>query len=154
MKNASASPSSGHARGGHEERISKHILRLEPPDVFHTTFIGDISATDMVQYYAAITRFAEGKRWVLGMIDMTLVGTSTHEARQAGSHSPRIIRGSVMYGASFKQRMGTSLLYRAATLFRDKSEVTLGFVDTEAQAREWVAERRMELERGERAVVS
>lgn len=133
--------------GAHEQHIGAHVFRFEPPDVCQITWVGDISERDMLDYYAAVTRFGEGKRWILAMIDMTRVGKATHQARQVGSRSPQIIRGAVIFGASFQQRMATSLLYRAATLFRGKSEVTLGFAETEAHAREWVAGRRQELER-------
>jgi hypothetical protein len=137
------------ARESSEQHLGKHTLRFEPPDVYCITFVGDVSASEMIEYHAALTRFAEGKRWLLAVGDLSRTASFSAEARRELVHLPPFVRGVGTFGMSTQVRLAVSLVYKAFTLLRRNSDTTVAFVETEAEARAWVAERRRELERSD-----
>ena len=86
---------------------------------------------------------AKGKPYMLGLIDMSRVGTISPEARiiaraEAG-HFP--LRGTAVFGASFPHRVIAMLANKAASLLK-KDHQAIAFFATEAEARAWLEERR------------
>jgi len=136
------------ARESSEIYVGKHVIRFEQPDAYSVALIGNVSGSDMVQYNAEIARYAEGKRWLLVVADMTRTTSFSPQARRETVHIPLAIRGVAMFGVSARLRIPLTILYKAFSLVRRKISTPMAFVETETEARAWVAERRRELERG------
>ncbi|MFY2561546.1 STAS/SEC14 domain-containing protein [Corallococcus terminator] len=70
------------------------------------------------------------------------------EARKALSETPEVMpyEGIVIFGASFALRTMASMLGRPSGLLGRSQGASFGMVDTEEEARSWVAARRSVLE--------
>jgi hypothetical protein len=131
----------------YQKKFGTHIIRFEPPDLYLTTFVGEISGPEMTERNAEIARFAERQRWVLGIADIRQ-GSITPDARRAAALLTPRSRGTAFICLDPKQQLSLSLLGTARGAIQSGKDVDspLGFFATEAEARAWIAERRKVLE--------
>jgi hypothetical protein len=127
--------------------IGKHVVRTEPPDVFIVEFVGDLSLDEMRRIFAEQKQFEAGKEYILLLSDMSNAGSVSAEARKIIPTESKgtVCRGMAIYGASFHVRVLATLVTTAARLLNKFSNYPTHFFDTEAQAREWLKERRMSI---------
>jgi hypothetical protein len=128
-----------------EIRAGGHVIRFEPPDLIYAILDGDVSGTDVVTSMEAVNRFAEGKRWVLCIADMTRAASLMRAARRLAMSLTPVYLGTAIIGASPQMRLVGSMLNRARNVLLRGREIPIEFVDTEEEARAWVAVRRLEL---------
>jgi hypothetical protein len=126
----------------YEVMIGAHSLRLESPDFYHATYVGDVSGDDALAVARELDRFAQGKPFILGIIDATRMGATSPEARRAMLKMTPLNRGSVCLGVSAPLRLVGSIISRAYRLVHRGVDQPFVYVDTEDQARAWIAERR------------
>jgi hypothetical protein len=127
-------------------KIGAHTLRFEPPDLYMTTFVGEVSGAEMVERNAEIARFAAGKPWVLGIADMRQ-GSMTPDSRRAATQLTPVSRGTAFICLDPKQQqLSLSLLGSARSAIQSgEVDSPLGFFGTEDEARAWISERRRDL---------
>lgn len=136
----------------YQKQIGSHSIRFEPPDLYVTTFIGEISGAEMMERNAEVARFAAGKPFVLGLADIRR-GIMTPDARRAATGLTKLSRGTAFVCLEPKQQLSLSILATARESIQSgATDSPLGFFATEPEAREWIAERRMALQALEEAL--
>jgi hypothetical protein len=127
--------------------IGEHVVRTEPPDIFIVEFIGDLSVDELRRIFAEQKRFEAGKEYILLLSDMSNGGSISPEAREIIPTESKgtVCRGMAIFGASFHVRVLATLVTTAARVLNKISNYPTRFFDTEAQAREWLNERRMSM---------
>ncbi len=99
----------------HRGRDGPSFYRWEPPDIAFLALIGDVSGHDMRRLIDETILSIAGRSYVLGLIDLTRVGTISPEARMiartATSHFP--MRGTALFGGSFHHRVLALLANKA-----------------------------------------
>jgi hypothetical protein len=126
-------------------KIGAHTLHFEPPDLYMTIFMGEVSGPEMVERNAEIARFAEGKPWVLGIADLR-EGIMTPDSRRAATQLTRISQGTAFICMDPKKQLSLLLLGSARDAIQHgEVDSPLGFFGTEDEARAWIAERRRAL---------
>src|SRR2546430_1286053 len=130
----------------YQKQIGTHTICFEPPDLYLTTFVGEISGPEMAERNAEVERFAAGKPFVLGLADIRR-GIMTPDARRAATQLTQLSRGTAFVCLEPKQQLSLSLLGTArGSIQSGATDSPLGFFATEAEARQWIAERRKALE--------
>jgi hypothetical protein len=122
--------------------IGPHRMEIERPDVVHIHYMGQVTLDHFKLFDELIQRLPSEIRIYL-LRDARQGGIATPEARahmvRAG-HLPRLT-AVVTYGAAFQARTLVKLTNTAVrTLTRQTPD--LAFVDTEGDARAWIAEHR------------
>jgi hypothetical protein len=128
-----------------EESMSKpggYTLTFEA-DLCRMSFWGHINeqhAREMMQKQSA---YAKDKPYLLSICDLKNFDSVSPEARKVFSETADSFdgRGSAFYGASFQARVVATLVMKAASLFA-KKENPFQFYSTEAEAMNWINERR------------
>lgn len=107
-------------------------------------FVGDIDAPVMLRMNEQLRRAAGGLEHVFLLVDQSRAGAVTAEARRLSVEGTKDlnIADSAVVGASFHMRVIMSLAVRVVNLIRKKKVQLPGFFATEADAREYIAERR------------
>jgi hypothetical protein len=117
----------------------------EPPDICFWRCVGRVSANDFREMFAVQKRFAEGKRYILVLVDLSQLDSVSAEGRKAaaleGKHEMPI-RGMAVFGASFHFRVLAQAVSTAGRLLHRDVDNPAYFCRTEAQARTWLAQRR------------
>lgn len=123
------------------------VFRFQPPDVVQVETIGDVSADEMGALLREMGRLAAGRPYFFLLDDISRIGKISPEARKRATEEVDglLLRGIAVYGASFSQRVIATLLARLLALFGKFGERPVVIVETEAQARAWIAARRQEL---------
>lgn len=134
-----------------EVLVGAHTMRMELPDVVFFTFVGDVSAAEGPVLLGEWQRFAEERPWTLVLVDLRRSGKIAPEARRLSVRLPLKGRGTAAFGGGFAQRALATLLIKAYELLRPEADSPMIFVETEAEARAWLRERRRALERAQRA---
>ncbi|NUQ75608.1 MAG: STAS/SEC14 domain-containing protein [Polyangiaceae bacterium] len=126
--------------------LESHV-RFEPPDLCVAVFIGDIDAPLMRRMNDQLRRAAEGRDYIFMLIDQTRAGSISAEARKLGVEGVKGIhvRDSAVIGASFHVRTIMTLVTRVIRLVRGEKGELIQFFATEAEARAYLAERRLTL---------
>lgn len=123
----------------YEVRYGENTLRFEPPDLYIATRVGMLSLAAMAEGSAEIMRFAQGKKWILSIVDATRVGSASAEVRTAiQTRVLPLLRGTAIIVATAQQRMIFARFVGPG--------LPAAFVATEAEARTWINARRRELE--------
>lgn len=127
-------------------------FRFEPPDVLYVETVGDISDDEMGALLREMGRLTEGRDFLL-LDNISRIGKISPGARKRATEEvdDLRIRGIAVYGASFSQRVIATLLARLLTLFGRFGERPVVIVETEKEARDWLATRRRELLDAQRA---
>lgn len=131
-----------------EIRVGPHLFRWEPPDLGYTTYGGDLDGETMRQLAVRSREFTLGKPRVFLIVDMSRIGKVSPDARKssaAGSQELNL-RGIAVIGASAPLRIIAGLVTRAVDLINRNADNPTRFFETEAEARAWIAGRRVALQ--------
>jgi hypothetical protein len=122
-------------------------LSFEPPDVVHVATVGDVSGEEMSALLREMGRLAAGCGHFFLLNDVSKMGTLTPEGRKRATEEvdALALRGIAVYGAAFSQRVVATLMARLLNMFARASDRPIAIVETEAQARAWIARRRKQL---------
>ncbi len=125
-------------------RFGDHKIAFEPPGTFLVRLRGDLTAADVEQMFAELSRAAAGAAPLYWLADISRLGTIAPGARKRASTPPDCpqLRGAVVCGGNLLQRMAATLALNAARLLRRGREPKpTVFVSTEAEARAWIDAR-------------
>lgn len=134
------------AEGDDILHVGAHSLHFEGTDLFRMDVNGGVSAAEMAALVDGINRFAEDKEGVFGIINVIRLGSVSKEARM---HLLRIapLSGGIAYiGLKLQMRVAFTALNALRAKIHDGVESPFTFVTTEAEAREWVHRRRLNLD--------
>ncbi|TKD00093.1 STAS/SEC14 domain-containing protein [Polyangium fumosum] len=127
------------------ERVGAHRHRFEAPDLLHTRAVGPISRDEFATALDVIERHAE-RGPIFWLVDLTHLDGITPEARRLLSErdARAHLRGIVLIGGGFPQRVLATLALKAVRLFwRHETHVPFAFLADEREALAWIdAERR------------
>ncbi|UQA56900.1 STAS/SEC14 domain-containing protein [Polyangium aurulentum] len=131
-----------------EKKSGRHTVRFEPPSLVCFILRGDVSTRDVEVFYAFTEEHARGRSALFALNDLTELGDVLGAARRLGlSGTAKIpFRGLAYFGGSFRANVLTRLTLRALRLITSVTDNPIGFFDTEAEARAWLAERAREVE--------
>ena len=128
--------------------IGKHQVRFEPPDVYFTRLDGDVSADDVRMQLEGLHALAQrAGHAIYWLADVRNMGTIAPEGRRAmaaasSTEVREALAGSATFGAGFSKRMLVTLTARAVRLLHPDKLRPLAFVETEAEARAFINEKR------------
>ena len=134
-----------------EEWVSfgPHRHRFEPPDIYYSCIHGDVSGPDMLTQIHALKAISERVgQSVFWLSDVRKMSALTPEARQATAKVSKstdvrvALRGSAIFGAAFTTRVLVTLMVRAVRALNPDKLRPLAFVETEAEARAFLAVQR------------
>ncbi|HVK67193.1 MAG TPA: STAS/SEC14 domain-containing protein [Polyangium sp.] len=131
----------------------KHTVFFEPPDTAVWRFVGDISETEMRELTSREKSLIAGRPYLLKLVDLSRTGTVSAGARRAGAekvHDVPVL-GVAVFGAHFAIRVLADLVVRAGSFLRRIDAVPTRYFATEAEARAWLAERRVLIKAGKQS---
>lgn len=137
------SEGNGHATEVH--RVGPHILEIEPPDVAHVHYDGDVELEHFKAFDDIISAIPPPIR-VYILRDARRGGFITPEARAYAAKKVDVARVAavVTYGSSFQARTVVAMMNKAVKLINSvNSGAGAVFFDSEQQARAWIAEHRV-----------
>jgi hypothetical protein len=124
----------------------KHVTYFEPPDIVFMSFGGNASTEDAYELLRRQMEMAAGKEIVFFIIDAEKLDSIAPEGRRAVAETLKEIplRGMAVIKAPLKAKVVTKLIITAINLFRrEPKQNPVAFFDTEDEAREWIATRRV-----------
>src|SRR5262245_51259546 len=91
---------------------------VEPPDICVWRCVGYVSAADIRAMYDVQSQFAESKRYLLVLVDLTKIGAVPAETRKAAAERREVmpVRGTAFFGGSFHFRVVTKAVSTAIRL--------------------------------------
>jgi hypothetical protein len=118
--------------------VGPHGVRVEPPDVLHLRFCGDITDEHAQRVLEVLDAIPPGPRLYL-LRDARRGGAPSSSARARIARDPRIDRfiAVVSYGSAYQHRVIVTLLEHAMRVLRPKTPRFL-FFDTEPEARAFI----------------
>jgi hypothetical protein len=122
---------------------------FEAPDVVVIQTQGVVGVDDILQTSDPMKELVRGMPYVLLLVDMSGQTHISPEARKAAAKGSEGIpfRGTVLYGASFATRAAGQMMMTVLNAVT-RTDNPSKFVETEAEARAWIDERRRTLTRG------
>lgn len=122
--------------------VGPHRLTLELPDIMHVCYDGDVNIEEFKVMDAQVANFP-GNGLVYVLRDARRGGQTSLETRAYMARAAKIdrLRAVVSFGATFYARTLVDMSARAIKALRQEGP-ELVFVDTEEQARLWIAECR------------
>lgn len=123
----------------------KHVTYFEEPDVIYMKFGGEVSDEEGLEMLRRQMEYAEGRSRIFYLIDAEHLEKIAPEARKAVAESLKEIPlyGMCVFAAPLKAKVLTKLIITAVNLFRKDSGLNqVAFFDTEAEARNWIHNRR------------
>jgi len=131
-----------------EIKVGRHLFRWEPPDIGYVSYGGDLDGEAAAALSAESRKFTLGKPRVFLLVNMARVGQISKEARSvsaAGSKDLSIV-GIAVVGAPGHVRLVVGLVSRAVELMQRTQDSPTRFFATEAEGRQWIAQRRQALD--------
>ncbi|GEN09721.1 hypothetical protein SAMN05443572_109372 [Myxococcus fulvus] len=126
---------------------------LESPDIVRLVNVGpfDVKLIHDLAGVAAELRETHPTLYLIN--DSRRTSSITSEARRILSETPEVMpfAGTVIFGASFSLRTMANMMGRASMLLGRTRGAPFGMVDTEDQARAWVADLRAQTQAVSRA---
>lgn len=129
--------------------FGQHRHRFESPDIYYSCIRGDVSGSDMATQIRTLKGISERQgHSIFWLADVRHIGALTAEARHAAATMSKTtearvaLRGSAVFGAAFGTRVLMNLLVRAIQVLNSDKLRPLAFVDTEAEARAFLATQR------------
>jgi hypothetical protein len=137
-------------RGEIVTQVGAHTISFEAPVLLRIVVRGDVSSEDLRRLIAFTTAETRGCRAVLVMADLRAMGSLSAETRKVAAERVDEIpyRGMAFHGASFQARIFAKLALSVMWLAGPGRNCPAVFVDTEEEARAWIARRMGELEGG------
>src|SRR5262249_38644778 len=131
--------------------MNKHFVRYEPPDIAFWRFVGDLSEADMQGLLNEIFAQAAGREYLLLLVDFSSMGRPSPAARRLGvEKTPFDGRGTAIFAASASLRILAITVSTAYNLLAKRTNNPIRFFDTEVQARAWLDQRRLAIQRDSR----
>jgi hypothetical protein len=127
----------------YDVQFGAHTLHLEPPDLYVITRVGTTSKSEMAASINEIARFAQGKPWILGIVDVRQAGSVPTDAREPWLRLPSNLRGWAFILSKPWQRPVIFAMNASNPAYRN---IPSGWCYTEAEARAWIEERRRALQ--------
>jgi hypothetical protein len=128
------------------KRIGDHVVGFEAPDLCVVRFGETLAYEDGLAVYEEELRLAEEHGAIFVLADLTGVRSITAEARKIAAElktSPQIL-GVANFGVSFRLRVLAKLVVTLRRLAGQQIDGLLFMGASEADARAWIAERRLE----------
>ena len=128
------------------QSFGKHLLRFEQ-DVVFVRLRGDLTGQEIVTLLDQLVKIEQPYGRIFEIVDAHAAGTVSAAARHVNAEWHRrnhLCADIVVYGGSVVLRTIFKLFGNAIRLFQ-KSDLQVQFVATEAEALEWVKQRRQEL---------
>lgn len=124
------------------ERIGRQLTACEEPDIIYLKFVGDVTDEEVRAINAMHLDFCRGRDRVFFLVDMSELSTLSSSVRKAAIEAlnKMPLQGLSIYQAPITARVLAKLIITGMRLFG--KHIPLQFSDTEAEAREWIAERR------------
>ena len=124
------------------ERIGKQLTGFEEPDIIYMKFDGDVTNDEVAAINGLHLEICKGRDRVFFLIDMENLETLSSSVRRSSIEAlnQMPIQGLSIYKAPMTARVLAKLLITGMRLFG--KNIPLQFSDTEAEAREWIAQRR------------
>lgn len=124
------------------ERIGKQLTGFEEPDIIYIKFDGEVTDAEVTAINGLHLEICKGRDRVFFLVDMenleTLSSSVRRSAIEALNQMP--IQGLSIYKAPMTARVLAKLIITGMRLFG--KNIPLQFSGTEAEAREWIAQRR------------
>jgi hypothetical protein len=107
---------------------------------------GDIQEPEMRELIVKLREHWRRHPYTLSICDLSRFDSVSPAARKlfADASHDMNTRGSALYGASFQTRIIATLVMKAASLLSKRDNPML-FCETEAEAREWLNQKRKDL---------
>lgn len=133
----------------YEVRVGGHLFRWEPPDIGYVSYLGDLQEPAAGEFSARSRRFTLGRPYVFLIVDMAKLGKISAEARKQSAQGSKDLnlRGVAVIGASASMRIVAGLVSRAIDLLNRNPDNPTRFFETEAEARAWIAARRIAIQK-------
>jgi hypothetical protein len=117
-------------------------LRFEPPDLVVFTLVGSPSGDEMSKLAEQLSRLIAERGHMYSLANLVKLGGLSAEARNQIRNFPLVRGGTAIFGASTQVGLIVGLLHKAYTMFFRGAGTPIAFFPTEAEAREWVEDRR------------
>ena len=122
------------SQGAQEHRVGAHLLRFEPPDLYHITLVGDLSMAELTAL-GDIVAPVERSQQIFVLADMRRFGTLSPGVRKVEMYHYPGPHAVAFVGASFTARVVTTLLSKAFRVLHPETKRRSAFFDTEAEGR-------------------
>ncbi len=124
------------------EQIGRQLTACEEPDIIYMKLVGDVSDEEVRAINAMHLDFSRGRDRVFYLIDMSELATLSSSVRKAAIESlnQMPLQGLSIYKAPLTARVLAKLIITGMRLFG--KNIPLQFSDSEAEARDWIAQRR------------
>jgi hypothetical protein len=125
--------------------FGKHVTYFEEPDIIFMRLSGDVTDAEGLELLRRQKSFAEGRKMLFFLMDSREMAGISPGARKAVAETLKSIPlfGMANFEAPLKARVVAKLVITAINLFRkDASTNPVEFFPNEAEAREWIANRR------------
>lgn len=124
------------------EQIGKQRTVCEEPDTIYLKLVGDVSDEEVKAINDMHLEFARGRARVFFLVDMSELATLSSSVRKAAIEAlnKMPLQGLSIYQAPLTARVLAKLIITGMRLFG--KNIPLQFSDSEAEAREWIAQRR------------
>lgn len=132
-----------------EPNIGKQTTLFEPPDVFYLKLCGTCTWEEGAEINRRHREWGKTCDRVFYLVDLAELERIDPEVRKDATAAMAEVptRGMVGFAAPLKARVIAKLIFTALNLFSNKADrIPLTFVDTEAEARAWIEQRRRELD--------
>ena len=128
-----------------EVHVGAHLFRWEPPDTSYLRYCGDMDGRSMQELVEASRKFTLGKPHIFLLVDLSQSGKVSADARKNSAKGGKDIhlRGVAVIGAPAALRIIAGMATRAIDLLHGNKDNPTRFFEGEAEARIWVASRRI-----------
>lgn len=125
--------------------IGKHSVRFDPPDMFITRLVGDVSLEQNIEAQEWLEKFDVPATGFYSLVDVAHLGRQDPKLMKAAYRvQPKhLCRAMVYYNARFHHRTIVNIFVRAAKVFNHPlAKTQMEIFATELEARAWIDEDR------------
>lgn len=124
------------------EQIGRQSTACEEPDIIYLKFVGDVTDEEVKAINEMHLEFARNRARVFFLVDMSELATLSSSVRKSAiaALNQMPLQGLSIYQAPLTARVLAKLIITGMRLFG--KNIPLQFSDSEAEAREWIAQRR------------
>jgi len=132
-----------------EPNIGNQTTYFEPPEIIFLKLRGGVTRAEGLEINERHLQWGTAVPRVFLLIDLSELDSIDPEVRKVATKTLAAIplRGMVGYNAPIKAKVIAKLIFTALNMFSNKAErIPLHFTADEAQAREWIEQRRQEID--------
>jgi hypothetical protein len=129
-------------------RIGNQMSYFEEPDTIVMRLVGQVTSEEGLAINEKHREYVQGRSSVFYLIDFSQLDTVPAPVRKAASQTIKEfpLHGLAFFQAPLKARVVAKLIVTAMKLFRGAgADTPIVFLDTEEEARAWIAKRREEV---------